>query len=202
MADYSLPNLPDDGVPDDGTSPMFPNPLFMPTTPTRAHFPAPRLQSMTLPNGRFLLVLDSWPGDLADDSALHNMLREGTGAASVWVFRQQVDVFDAEPITGDPCEMLPSVEDEAMVARLRQAYVAEAARQEAAGIELTEWRSAMWRALGVRPSYVEDPRALADADGALRERAVRTIVELRTDLRAAQDRINALLREGLTEDAA
>lgn len=180
------------------TNHSLPNPLFAPTVPPRGPAPVPRLQCMTLPNGRFLLVLDSWSGDT--EHAVY-ILNEACEEAGALVFHERVDVPAAEWPAGDLCEM-PSAEDEAIVARLRHAYTAEAARQEAALIELTEWRSAMWRALEVRPSYTEDPRELADADGALRERAVRTIVELRTDLRAAEDRIAALLREGLAEDAA
>ena len=102
-----------------------------PLTPTPA---AARLQTMVLPNGRFLLVLDDWAGD-PDEVAVDDV-REYAGAAGVLVFTERVDVAswiddDLAAAGAEACAMTHGEDDDALIGQVRSSFAGLHAEAEA-----------------------------------------------------------------------
>lgn len=129
------------------------------------HVPSPRLQAMSLPDGKYLLVLDGWPGDPA---IARHALNEAHKDAGAMVFRDRVEVHswpdqDLAVHAAQACALTHELDDSALLDEVRKAVHGQVAEAEA------------WREYG--------RQAVEDVD-ALRVRADRAEDDL-SRLRAA-----------------
>lgn len=102
-------------------------PLFMPPEPAR-------LRAMSLPNGKFLLVLDGYSGEDTRDGV--HMLNEACEEAGALVLRERIDVVswpdaDLAESAAEACAMTHGEDDDALIGAVRGMYAAQAAEAEA-----------------------------------------------------------------------
>ena len=110
----------------------YPGPWCKPTCDELRNLP-PRLQAMSLPDGKYLLVLDGWPGD--PDIARH-ALNEAHKDADAMVFADRVDVHswpdqDLAAHAAQACALTHELDDNALLDEVRKAVHGQVAEAEA-----------------------------------------------------------------------
>ena len=131
--------------------------------------PSSRLQVMTLPNGRFLLVMDQCPTALYGEKDVSRVCRD-SGATGIMFVPGRVDAVswpdqDFADATAAACAMTHAEDDDALIGKVRGMYGGMMAEAEA-------WRLSGREAVE-RVAVLEE--ALAEARGRLKVSAYRTL---------------------------